>query len=411
MRRTAHLVPWRRSPAAPKLPDLSASASGRPSAAASAGTPGSISGPMARASSDERRDDGARGLAAGDDEAPHAVVDEPRRGLGEERVEGRRDRLAPMRAPGACGPRRARPRNRSAAPRRRARARRRQALPASTAPSMTASTSTCSTGCPARWTSICASVAFEQEPARTASAPSTPWKALPLPVARPWRMKLRGSPSAMPEPPVRSGASAQASPIAKRSSSEIASTMTSRSPRAAAPSSAWRSAAPPRLTTGHGTSPTGACDWRASQRRRSGSVIGLSGMVLEAGFVEEPVADEEMALVDGAAGGRERRAGQRRPLTPSARASASPTGPMLPCGVEFEGRAVLEHELPAALRPQPLEAPRARARPRRPPRSSGSSARRRRPRRSRAPASSAGRGTARSRARPWPACWRCRSRR
>src|SRR5215217_8388551 len=35
----------------------------------------------------------------------------------------------------------------------------------------------------------------------------------------------------------------------------------------------------------------------------------VEGMVLEPGFVEEPVADEEMALVDGAAGGREGRAG------------------------------------------------------------------------------------------------------
>ena len=63
---------------APKLPLFSASASGRSPSAASAGTPGSISGPMREALEAERGDDGAGGLAAADHEPRDAGVDEPR---------------------------------------------------------------------------------------------------------------------------------------------------------------------------------------------------------------------------------------------------------------------------------------------------------------------------------------------
>ena len=237
-----------------------------------------------------------------------------------------------------------------------------------------------------------------------------PGRRCPCPVASPWRMKLRGRPSAMPEPPVRSGASAQASPIASRSSSAIASTMTSRSPRAAARVERLAERRRARRTTAHGTRPTGSRDWRASQRRRSGSVIGLSGWFSRPGFVEQPVADEEMALVDGAAGGREGRAGDDAVDAERLRQRLADRADIA-LGRRIEGRAVFEHELPAALRPQPLErlererdrvGGRDRAALQRD--DAGLAGLRR-------AASSARRGTARSRARPWRACWRCRSRR
>ena len=50
-------------------------------------------------------------------------------------------------------------------------------------------------------------------------------------------------------------------------------------------------------------------------------------------LAEQPVADEEMPLVDRPPGGGERRADQRQ-LAPSSPSSASATGPMLPSGVE-----------------------------------------------------------------------------
>ena len=56
-------------------------------------------------------------------------------------------------------------------------------------------------------------------------------------------------------------------------------------------------------------------------------------MIAHARLGEQHVADEQMALVDGAAVGRERRAGDGE-VVPSASISASATGPMLPLGVE-----------------------------------------------------------------------------
>ena len=109
---------------------------------------------------------------------------------------------------------------------------------------------------------------------------------------------------------MRSGASAQASPIASRSSSEIASTMTSRSPRAGGVVERLARAPHRRgCTTAHGTSPTGCLRLAGEPAAQVRVGHRVERMVLEAGFVEEPVADEEMALVDGAAGGREGRAG------------------------------------------------------------------------------------------------------
>ncbi len=77
-------------------------------------------------------------------------------------------------------------------------------------------------------------------------------------------------------------------------------------------------------------------------------------VVLEAQLVEKPVADEEMALVDGAPGGREGRAGEDAVDAECLRQRLADRADIaLRCRVE--GRAVLEHELPAALRPQPFE--------------------------------------------------------
>ena len=147
-------------------------------------------------------------------------------------------------------------------------------------------------------------------------------------------MKFRGRPSAMPEPPVRSGASASAAPIATRSASAMASTMTRRSPLAAGGGE--------RRADGGG----------ARRRRRPGDqadrLLGLASepaadvgvghrvqrMVLRPDFVEQPVVDEEVALIDGAADRRKGRAGDDASRRRAPSASASPTGPILPSGVE-----------------------------------------------------------------------------
>ena len=94
----------------------------------------------------------------------------------------------------------------------------------------------------------------------------------------------------------------------------------------------------------------------ASQRRRSGSVIGLSGWFSQAGFVEQAVADEEVALIDRAAGRRKGRAGDDA-LDAERSASASPTGPILPSGVESKVEQYLKTNLPAALAPAASRAP------------------------------------------------------
>ena len=275
---------------------------------------------------------------------------------------------------------------------------------------MTASTSTCSTGCPARWTSICASVAFEQEPARTASGAVDPLEGAALA----GREALADE---VPRQPERdAGAAGEerrlGAGIADRQQVVVRDRVDDDEPFAARGGAVERLAERRPAAAHHGPRHKPDRLFRLAGEPAPQVRVGhrVEGMVLEPGFVEEPVADEEMALVDGAAGGRERRTGGDAADPERARQRLADRADIA-LRRRIEGRAVLEHELPAPLRPQPLEAPRSRARPRRPPRSSGSSARRRRPRRSRAPASSAGRGTARSRARPWRACWRCRSRR
>src|SRR5215208_900313 len=61
-----------------------------------------------------------------------------------------------------------------------------------------------------------------------------------------------------------------------------------------------------------------------------------------------------MALVDGAAGGRERRTGGDTADPERARQRLADRADIA-LRRRIEGRAVLEHELPAPLRPQPLE--------------------------------------------------------
>ena len=95
--------------------------------------------------------------------------------------------------------------------------------------------------------------------------------------------------------------------------------------------------------------------WRASQRRRSGSVIGVSGWRSMPALAEQPVADEEMALVDRCA----RCPG--RPGRPATSSRAERVEQRLgdradvAGGGRIEGRAVLEEDLPAALGAQPAE--------------------------------------------------------
>ena len=78
-------------------------------------------------------------------------------------------------------------------------------------------------------------------------------------------------------------------------------------PSAASAASRSAIASAPARTVASGTSPTPAALWRASTRTRSESRIGLSGVVLQRALRQEPVADEQMALVDRAARARKGR--------------------------------------------------------------------------------------------------------
>src|SRR5829696_4620640 len=80
----------------------------------------------------------------------------------------------------------------------------------------------------------------------------------------------------------------------------------------------------------------------------------IERMVLEAGLVEKTVADKEVALIDRAPGGREGRAGDSAAYIEGLR-QRLPDWTDIAFRRRVEGRAILEHELPAALRPQPLE--------------------------------------------------------
>src|SRR5688572_2146412 len=144
-------------------------------------------------------------------------------------------------------------------------------------PSRSAAMSTARLGKEARCHSTCSIVRAEQLPARIAAGPSIPRTSIRPPFASRRFTKFAGNPSATPDAPVMSGASAQASPMVRRSRSRTASTMTSRSPCSAHASSAWRSSAGPACTARLATKPTASVVWCRSQRRRSESVIGVSG--------------------------------------------------------------------------------------------------------------------------------------
>ena len=145
----------------------------------------------------------------------------------------------------------------------------------------------------------------------------------PAPAAR-----CRSSPAgraAMPEPPVTSAwPRGSARRARSRSASSIASATISRSPRGRRLGQR-RGAARRRAAPASGRWPTGSRVCRASQRRMSGSVIGVSGWLLHARFAEQPVADEEMALVDRCGRCPER---PGRPARPARRARrAAPRRP------------------------------------------------------------------------------------
>src|SRR3954469_8404296 len=200
-------------------------------------------------------------------------------------------------------------------------------------PSITSSTATAIAGWLRRWASTWLLVMPEQLPASTASGPSTPSKRLRPPLASPLAMKFAGSPSAIPDPPVTSGASAHARPILTRSSSVTASTIASVSPRSAQARTAAWIASVPSPTTRAKTWPTSERVCRRSQRRMSASVIGVNGWccIPDSLSRRSPTKRCPWKTVRPIAG----KAGQATtPLTPSASARASATGPMLPSGVE-----------------------------------------------------------------------------
>ncbi len=137
----------------------------------------------------------------------------------------------------------------------------------------------------------------------------------------------------MPEPPVTSFAPPMAPPMARRSSSATASTTASRRPALASSASASWIASKPCRTTEKGTSPTSPFVWCASQRRMSGSVMGVSGwFCMPLSLNSTPLTKRwPLNSVRPVAG----KTGQTTATSaPSRSISASATGPILPSFVE-----------------------------------------------------------------------------
>ena len=132
-------------------------------------------------------------------------------------------------------------------------------------------------------------------------------------------------------------------------------------------------------------------------------------VALHAALAEEPVADEEMALVDRPPGVGEGRADQGH-VAPEEVEERRGDRTDVALRRRVEGRAVLEHDLAGPGGAQRLGGGDATGRRRRRPEWNATSARRRRRRRP-------GRGRPASRGGAWsvprraPACWRCRWRR
>ena len=158
----------------------------------------------------------------------------------------------------------------------------------------------------------------------------------------------------MPEPPVINGRSAAAAPISTRSESLIVSTTISVSPRPSAASSAARMALRPLQHDRRGD----VTDFRAALAGQPAPQIGVGHrrqrMLLHAAFVEQLVANEEVALIDRPFQRRIGRAhddaGRSKRVGECVRDRAD-----IAIGRGVERRAVLEEELGAALGLQPMQ--------------------------------------------------------
>ena len=161
----------------------------------------------------------------------------------------------------------------------------------------------------------------------------------------------RAGRSAIPEPPVISLKSAAASPIASRSRSTMASTITWAKPSARIRPIAAPIAAVPRPTIAAGTSPTGRL-WRCNTRTRRRVPHWRQRVVAHPGFGQQHVADEQIAPIDrsprfGKGRAIEREIGAEcRDQRLGDRADIAGIG-------RIEGRAVFEQDLPhpGALQP------------------------------------------------------------
>ena len=158
----------------------------------------------------------------------------------------------------------------------------------------------------------------------------------------------------MPDPPVSSGRSAQAAAMATRSASLTASTMTRTSPRAEASSSAAAISAAPAATRACGTRPTLPPALPGEPAADVGIGHRVERMRAQARFAEQPVAHEQMTLVDRAAGGRKGRT-CRNPGDAEGLGERLADRTDIARRRRIEGRAVFENELAAALRAQPIE--------------------------------------------------------
>ena len=227
---------------------------------------------------------------------------------------------------------------------------------ASSLPATTRSGSRCSTGMIASAFAICCNVACEQLPARQAAGPPTgafaPASVIPdltCPVAT----SARARPSPMPEAPTESRCASATVPMISRSVSNTASTMAAATP---CPASSARRARRDRRPLRDGGK-VGKADLLAALARQHPHQIGImhrvERVILQRAFIQRHRADEQVALIHGAAGPRERRRDQHDGLAAIGAQRIHHRADIAGIG-GIEGRADLEQHVRGAAPAQPF---------------------------------------------------------
>ena len=141
--------------------------------------------------------------------------------------------------------------------------------------------------------------------------------------------------------------------MVSRSRSNTASTMAAPMPFAPSSASRARTASGPRANTARSTSPIRVRLWRDSTRTRLEFVHRVERMILQRAFAERHRADEQIALVNGAAGAGKSR-GHQHDRIAAIGAQRIHHRPDIAGVGGIEGRADLEQHVVGPAAAQPL---------------------------------------------------------